>query len=256
MISSAALGAQFVAGNTFPVGTNPRFVALADFNRDGKLDAAVANYGSDNISIILGKGDGTFQPAVNYSVKANSKVWSLAVGDFNNDGKLDIVVTPNSLSEVEIFFGNGDGTFQATFESVAVQRSPISVAVADFNGDKNMDLAVVNHASDTVSILLGKGNGTFQSQVTYNIGVQARWVVVDDFDNDKKLDLAVVNGGDNNVAILLGNGDGTFANAVNYPTGDTPVSLVSGLFNANGNVDLVSADFKGNTVSMLLGNGN
>ena len=262
-ISPIAAGTQFVAGGTFPVGTGPRFVALADFNKDGKLDAAVANYGSDNISILIGNGDGTFQSASNYNVKANSKVWGLAVADLNGDGKLDIVVTPNSLSEIEIFFGNGDGTFQTQFSSVPVQRSPISVAAADLNGDGKMDLAVVNHASDTVSILLGNGNGTFQSQVTYPIGVQARWVVIADFDHDQKLDLAVVNGGDNNVAILLGHGDGTFASAVNFPTGNVPVSLVAGRFNNDNDVDLVSADFKGdsgiqnvNTVSTLLGNGN
>src|SRR5437016_1076340 len=78
---------SFAAGRTFDTGTTPVSVAVGDFNGDGKPDLAVANYHSDNVAVLLGKGDGTFQPAANYNAGANPQ--SVAVGDFNGDGKLD-----------------------------------------------------------------------------------------------------------------------------------------------------------------------
>ena len=91
---------------------------------------------------------------------------SVAVGNFNNDGKLDLAVAKGVSNSVSILLGNGTGTFQAA-EDYRVGNNPLSVAVGDFDGDGKLDLAVANAGSNTVSILLGNGNGTFQAAEDY-----------------------------------------------------------------------------------------
>jgi hypothetical protein len=128
---------------------------VGDFNGDGKLDLAVANrgtfpYTNSSVSILLGKGDGTFLPPVNYAAGIHPS--SVAVGDFNGDGKLDLAVV--SSGTVRVLLGNGDGTFQTNNVSYVPGIGPWPVAVGDFNGDGHPDLAVANSYSNNVSILL------------------------------------------------------------------------------------------------------
>jgi len=233
-------------------------VAVGDFNGDGKLDLAVANISLGNpgpisVSVLLGNGDGTFQPAVNYS--AGSYPSSVTVADFNGDGKLDLAVANNGSNNVSILLGNGDGTFQPAVDYSA-GSNPSSVTVADFNGDGKLDLAVANNGSNNVSILLGNGDGTFQPAVEYGAGSNPTSVTVADFNGDGKLDLAVANNGSNNVSILLGNGDGTFQPDVNFAAGSGPSSLAVGDFNGDGKLDLAVANNGSNNVSILLANGD
>jgi hypothetical protein len=244
--SSIALSAP----SAFGAGTNPDSAAVGDFNGDGKLDLAVANYGSDNVSILLGNGDGTFQAAVNYG--AGEFPESVAVGDFRGDGKLDLVVANQGSNNVSILLGNGDGTFQAAV-NYGVGSSPTSVAVGDFNGDGKLDLVVANSFSNNGSILLGNGDGTFQAAVNYGAGLTLFSVAVGDFNGDGKLDLAVAG---SDVSILLGNGDGTFKTAVQYVAGLEPNSLAVADFNGDGKLDLAVANYESNNVSILLGKGD
>jgi hypothetical protein len=222
---------------------------VGDFNRDGKLDLVVTD--SNGINVLLGNGDGTFQPAVNYSAGTRS----LAVGDFNRDGKLDLVVTDSNA--VGVLLGNGDGTFQPPINSSVVGGS---VAVGDFNRDGMLDLVVAYNGSNDLNVLLGNGDGTFQSPVSYNTGPGPTSVAVADFNADGKLDLAVATNGktDNNtVSILLGNGDGTFQAHVDYGTGSSnPSSVAVGDFNGDGTPDLIVADLFSTDVRLLLGNGD
>jgi hypothetical protein len=139
----------FLAPLSFDAGDYPQSVAVGDFNGDGTLDLAVANYLSNTVSVLLGNGDGTFQAARNYA--AGSGPDSVAVGDFNGDGLPDLVVASGT---VRVLLGNGDGTFQTTPVSYVAGGLPISVAVGDFNGDGSPDLAVANYSSNDVSILL------------------------------------------------------------------------------------------------------
>ncbi len=237
----------------YNAGSGPAFVAVGDFNGDGKADLAVANYNTNNVSVLLGKGDGTFQAGVNYN--AGSNPYSVAVGDFNGDGKADLAVANNGSNNVSVLLGNGDGTFQAAVNYNA-GSFPQSVAVGDFNGDGKADLAVANYSSNNVSVLLGLGNGTFQAAVNYNAGTGPDSVAAGDFNGDGKADLAVANGSSNNVSVLLGLGDGTFQAAVNYTAGTAPIFLAVGDFNADGKADLAVANYSSNNVSVLLGLGN
>jgi len=260
-LGTATLGAGTVTvwGST-PVstspgtGANPNSEAVGDFNGDGRPDLAIANQGSNTLTILLGNGDGTFTSAVSPATGTNPD--SIAVGDFNGDDKQDLAVANYSSNIVTILLGNGDGTFTAA-SSPATGNHPSSVAVEDFNGDDKQDLAVANYSSNTVTILLGNGDGTFTaasvSPVTGNL---PQSLVVEDFNGDGTQDLAVANNGANSLTILLGNGDGTFtAASVSPGTGFAPISIAVGDFNDDGIPDLAVANGD-NSITIQLGSGD
>ena len=262
----------FQAAINYRAGTNPVSVAVGDFNGDGKADLVTVNnstcpicvsQGNGNLSVLLGKGDGTFQGAVNYG--AGTAPVSVVAGDFNGDGKLDLVVADAGAyptnGGVSVLLGNGDGTFQAAV-NYSAGRSPRSLATGDFNGDGKLDLAVVSHDnySAPILVLLGNGDGSFQSPVAYGAGPYTYSVAVGDFNADGKPDLAVANFGIgdwvvfSSVSVLLGKGDGTFGHAVGYGPGGTSVAV--GDFNGDGELDLaVGNEFSAND-SVLLGKGD
>lgn len=207
---------EFGAPTSYPVGTNPTGVVVADFNGDGKPDVAVANHDTSNISILLGNGDGTFQPAVNFNVGLSPS--SIAVGDFNGDGKMDLVLfqpgdpTNSVAGEASVLLGNGDGSFQ-TAEITSLGVSAVAMAVGDFNGDKKTDLILSDSGAasgaSSLEILIGKGDGTLQSEQAIPADLQnLDEFAVADFNKDGKLDLAFINS--TGVQLLLGKGDGTF----------------------------------------------
>ena len=130
-------------------------MALADFNGDGKIDIAVENQNSGTVSILLGNGDGTFQPQVAYSAGAGAWPTSIAVGDFNGDGKVDIAVSNSGGSSVRVLVGNGDGSFQSPI-SYNSGASADDLIVGDFNGDGIPDIAVAEYSPNVLAILLGE----------------------------------------------------------------------------------------------------
>jgi hypothetical protein len=242
-----------VNGRTGPSNLS-QFVVSADLNGDGYADLVTSNLADQNVSVLLGNGDGTFKPAVNYST--GLQTIGVAIGDFNGDGIPDIVVTNNAglvNGSVSVLLGNGDGTFQIPM-NFPVGLTPAFVAVGDFNLDGIADLAVANSGSNTVSVLLGIGDGTFQPAATYNVGSTPASIAVTDLNNDGFADLVIANTNSGSVSVMLGAGNGAFHAAVNTSVGANPASLAVGDFNADGDADVAVSTSSG--VVILLGGGN
>jgi hypothetical protein len=236
----------------YATGTFPGHLVVGDFNADGNPDLAVSVLGpvlcaAPTLSVFLGKGDGTFRPRVDYATGCDND--GVAVGDFNGDGKQDLVTADFLDSTVSVFLGNGDGTFRPRLVQRAATQLD-AVAVGDFNGDGKDDLATANDVGQIVGVLLGNGDGTFQPSVGYGQIGEAFSLVVEDLNQDGFLDLVVANG---QLSVFLGNGDGTFQNQLNFPAPGDSAFVTAGDFNGDGHVDLVGS---GPEVTMLLGNGD
>ncbi|HEV2177960.1 MAG TPA: FG-GAP-like repeat-containing protein [Terriglobia bacterium] len=256
---SARVYAQFFENRgSSPVELYPNFVAAGDLNHDGKQDMVATAFISNKIEVLLGNGDGTFQPGVYYAVGAEPS--SIVVADFNNDGKLDLAVAEDVSASIGILLGNGDGTFQADKE-MPIGVCPTQMKAGDFNGDHILDLvAVVDTVSQGVQfgVLLGNGDGTFQPPIITQAPITPFAIGVGDFNRDGKLDVATAGQflGTSEATIFLGNGDGTFKQGQSYPVGSSPSSIAVGDFRSIGKLDLAVADFQGAGVSVLLGNGD
>jgi len=267
-------------------GQQTRSIAVADVNGDGKPDLLVVNECSSctngGVGILLGNGNGTFQPAQNYN-SGGQQASSIAVADVNGDGRPDLLVANqcgdlNCNGSAGILLGNGDGSFQAVLNFASDGLNPFSLVVADVNGDGNPDLLVTNECGDascgsgSVAVLLGKGDGTLKAAPIYNSGGQYAFsIATADVNRDGKTDLLVVNDcadvscGSGSAAVLLGNGDGTFQAPWTYNSGgQNAFSMAVGDINGDGKPDLVVANEcgssgncnSGGSVGFLLGNGN
>ncbi len=248
----------------------PGAVAIGDFNQDGRPDLAVANSGSNTISILLGNADGSFQAAVNYSVGQDPV--SIAVVDLNLDHKLDLAVAfhgdPSTAHPggISLLLGNGDGTFPSATTLAGIDY-PTGIAAGDFNGDGRPDLAISN-IDGPVTVFLGNGNGTFQSAVNYDVTGDVASITVGDFNGDGKPDLALTthinvdtDGLDGKASVLLGKGDGSFQPAVETSLGGAATSGAAADFNGDGKLDLAfvlkpNDVFGVPTEAIALGNGD
>jgi hypothetical protein len=243
----------------YATGNGPGSIGVGDFNGDGIQDLVYGTFGysgASYLTVFLGYGDGSFQEMpVTYATGAVPL--SIAVGDFNGDGKLDIATANSNAGSISVLLGNGDGTFQTHVDYHVGTFFTEGIATGDFNHDGKLDLVTANLSDNNVGVLLGNGDGTFQPVVTYPVGNNPYTVITADFNRDGNLDLAVVNDMSSSVSVLLGRGDGTFNSHVDYTVAQYPLGLVAADFNGDGILDIaaVSTDDAG-TLSLLLGKGD
>ncbi|MGC1490089.1 MAG: VCBS repeat-containing protein, partial [Candidatus Acidiferrum sp.] len=253
----------FAAKMDIPTAPAPTNLVVGDFNGDGNVDLAIVTscgQSCGTVSVLLGNGDGTFKPHVEYAT--GSDPYGIAMGDFNGDGKLDLAVVDTcgtTCGFVSVLLGNGDGTFKPKTD-YGVGEGPSLVVALDLNGDGKTDLAVTNTVSNSVSILLGNGDGTFQGPVDYASSDMPMGIAAADFDGGKITDLVLTHeGAPWGISMLKGNGDGTFQGEqqIPLPLGVTLVSInvVSVDLNGDGKPDLFLTNGAGG-VAVMLGNGD
>ncbi|BBL74230.1 FG-GAP repeat domain-containing protein [Methylomagnum ishizawai] len=195
-------------------------ILAADLDGDGKTDLATPNWIYDNLSILVGRGDGGFKPQLAkgvYPVSSgpsanNFGVSSELLADIDGDGHLDVVTANLGSDSISVLLGKGDGKLRGKMDS-ATGPTPVGIAAGDFNGDGKTDLATANQGGNgSVSVLLGKGNGNFKPRKDYAPGGEALRSALSlaaaDLNGDGKIDLAV--NGYYSLALLLGQGDGSF----------------------------------------------
>jgi hypothetical protein len=280
-------------------GENGISVAVADVNGDGKPDMVVASFcasasnctglfGPGGVSVLLGNGDGTFEPAVTYS-SGGYNASAVAIADVNGDGELDVVVanqcqsSSSCVGSVSVLFGNGNGTFRPPVSYSTAGYYSESIAIADLNGDGHPDLIVSNLCATggncdgvtvgRVSVFIGNGDGTFQPAAVYGSdGYAALSVAIGDVNDDGKLDVLVANScaaydcspTSGSVGVLLGGGGGVLEGNGAFSTGGSFATSVAVMdVNGDGHLDLLVADqclgescSEPGDASVLLGNGD
>jgi hypothetical protein len=248
----------FTTTTTVTVGASADSIAVGDVNNDGKLDFVVSNSVSNDVSIRLGVGTGGFttpSPPAPAEVGVDTSPQSVALGDFDNDGKLDLV-TANGIGTASVRFGAGDGTFGGGSDPTLPQPGR-AVAVGDFSNNGRPDIALAMASTSgsphLLAVYLGLAGGTFISGPTVDPGGTPTALAEGDFNNDGKLDVITVMT-NSKAAIRLGVGNGSFATPPpsDVSIGSLPTSVAVGDLNNDGRLDFVAANSASNTVSIRL----
>jgi hypothetical protein len=253
-------------GSPFPAGARPNDLASGDFNGDGRIDLAIANHETQNVTVLLGDGRGALAPAPGspVTVVVRPHVHGVAAGDFNGDGHLDLVTDSWADDRVVVLFGDGKGRFATPGTYVSVGKHPYQrVRVADLNGDGRADIISPNLEGDNVTILLGDGTGKFQQPTgsPFPCGDSPFNVAVGDVNADGKPDLAIVNSpsstsdrsGQDGLTLLIGDGRGAFTKMAGSPfvTGKYPNIVAIGDLNGDGVADVAVSNPDGDTITVF-----
>jgi hypothetical protein len=235
-------------------GNRPYDICAADFNGDGKKDLATANYGGNDVSILMGDGAGGFAAAVKYTVGTTPK--ALVSADFNHDGKADLAVS--NYYNITLMTGDGAGSF--TNSTLTGFPGPInSLGVIDLNLDGNIDLITANNSSTQgLSVLLGNGAGGFSMPMHLNVSGSVNAIATGDFNHDNFPDVAITKFGSISLCVLLGDGTGALGAQKNYGLQATPNAVAVGDFNADNHLDIITAVSyltSVNKVSVWIGDG-
>lgn len=245
----------FQTAQTFRVGSQPNAVVSGDFNRDGRLDLVTANAGSNanNLSLLLANRAGGFQSAKTLAVQG-TKPFSLATGDFDRDGNLDIVSADSMTGSISLLRGNGNGEFRSAEQFAVGGTNPLTIVTGDFDGDKKLDIATGNSGGRNrdVSILFGDGKGKFPRGRVVAAGGGVESLVSQDVNGDGNLDLVGVLLNSSTVSVLQGNGAGVFTRSRSLIVRNAPAGLSVADFNQDGKPDLVTADGSSTNAAVIL----
>jgi hypothetical protein len=228
-----------------PVGEEPGSVMLADVNHDGHLDILVANTKSENLTVLLGDGKGHFAEAAGSPFACGKSPNDIAVGDFNGDGNLDLVIANTGTPYLTVLLGDGKGGFKASAKSpFAAASNPHvhGVAVGDFNGDGKLDVVTDSWGNNQILMLAGDGAGNLNGPGRiFNVGKRPyERLRTADFNKDGKMDVVTTDLEQNAVTVLLGDGKGGFNEAPGspFPAGRAPWAVAIDDINKDGNLDL------------------
>ena len=255
---------------TFGVGQSPISIVAADFNQDGQIDLAVANSASHDISVLFGRGDGTFEPELRMAVGEEPRFINAA--DLNRDTYPDLLVVHQASEDLWVLMGAADGAFHEARRYV-IGGSPRHVATADIDGDGFLDVVVPRRSYDDVMVLLSQRDGAFlvpqegdndkqeYVPVTFGVGDGPYVVTIADFNDDNRLDLATTNDRSGTVSVLIADHDQQefnsqwFNTSENYETGPDAEYMLTGDFNGDGWIDLVAGNEDSRDLSILLNRG-
>ena len=201
LLNDGSGGLQPVMTYSMGTGSRPHSLVTGDFNQDGKLDLAVADYGANNVGIRLGAGDGTFPTMATYP--AGTGPHSIRTADLNGDGKLDLATVNDQSETASILLGNGDGTFAARTD-YPVGKVPKGVAIGDVDGDGILDVVSGNtggnyptccvaSGGDNISVLIGNGDGTFLPHYEVTVGLTPFAAIITDLNGDGRNDIVTAN---------------------------------------------------------------
>ena len=269
MLGNGLGGFGFGPSSPFPVGTDPQAIAVGDFNGDGRPDFATADAGGGaggTVSVYLGQPGGGFVAAPGSPISVGGPTVepdSIVAGDFNGDGKLDLVFADSGSQNVDELLGNGAGGFGspiAIATGLPNTSSPHGLAVGDLNGDGKLDLVVGDETAE-IAVLLGNGGGGFSpatgSPFSTGAGSSPQAVAIGDFNGDGRPDVVAVEPNNDVIALLLNNGAGGLGAPQTFPSGGMgPLGLAVGDLNADGKLDVVVANKDSNTVGVLTGDGH
>jgi hypothetical protein len=226
----------------------------ADFNNDGLPDAATANVAGPSVSIVLGKGDGTFHPQQAVAVGATPH--GIAVLDVDGDGDSDIVTANTNGNNLSRLLNDGSGGFGAATHFEGGGSGEYSLGAGDMNHDGIFDLVVGTRNDQSMHVLLGIGDGTFAAPTTQAAGGSTWMLALGDVDGDLDLDVATANGASNNGAILKGNGDGTLGAPAVVSTSGSMVGSDLGDLDGDGDLDWALSSFGGSRWHLYANNGS
>ena len=262
-------GGGFAAVSTYSTGANsyPISIAVADVNGDSRPDLVTANNNNTGtVGVLLGQASGGFA-AVNAYSTGGVYPFSIAVGDVNGDGRLDLITANIGDNTTGVLLGQAGGGFApgSTYFTGpnsgpnGSNSSPGGVTLADLNGDGRLDLITANYYGNTAGVLLGQAGGGFAAVSTYSTGAFSypQGIAVGDVNGDGRPDLVTANGGNGTAGVLLGQAGGGFAAASTYSTSASlgPQGIAIADVNGDGRPDLVTANDGSNTVSVLLNTG-
>jgi len=255
-------GPVFTDSLTIQADDGPISLVAADFDKDGQQDLAVANADDNNVTVLIGDGDGNFSFRTTFDlvpeVEEGEEVpdvegpAAVAATDLDGDGTVDLAVANEQTNNISILLNDGSGVMTAS-AVVDAGTAPVSIVLEDFDGDGDPDLAVANRDSDNVTVRKNNGSGSFTIPATFNVGSRPQSIATGDVNGDGHVDLLVANSGDDSISVLINKSNGAFEAQVTFATGDQPVCIAVADFNGGGSLDAAIVNQGSGNITLLFG---